>query len=217
MARESRKAGAKKQARSKAKASSKVPSVARGRGPRKGVDQRLQERRQRVLQLMGWSVQYTAKTLLEEGFEVASSTDAPVTAAKQKEWEQRRLDSMRKKVAEDRAWWDEHWRKLAKKPKNVEEVGAERERYVAELNTEIDFLGEQLVDTKTKSTARGILSQARLRAREMKAKAQGVADLAPAEQDPESMKPTVVGLIFGTKNLSPETVAKLREQGVALE
>lgn len=157
------------------------------------LDHRTHERRERVLELWGKPTRLIAKTLLEEGYEVDAGP-APVTKPKQEEWERLRIERMRRNVDNDRAWWESQWRERAKTPKSSEDLEVELESQIAAINSDIGDIAELLTDAKTKSSAKAILYQSKLRARELVLKARGI-DHAPEREpeDPVAMKrPTIV-------------------------
>ena len=179
------------------------------------VDPRTDERRDRVLQLWGKKDSLIAKILLEEGFEVDCG-EQPITREKRAEWEVKRRDSMRRNVANDRVFWDEKFREMAKQPKSSEDAAVERARYIASLRTDIDDIEDLIVDRETKSSAKSMLYRVKVQARELIGKAQGVDTLAPVDPEDGKPKPRVVGVIFDTSELSDEDKAELREQGYAI-
>lgn len=161
------------------------------------------ERRERVLELWGKPSRLIAQILLEEGFEVDAG-QMPVTSEKQAEWTRRRLDLMRRNVDNDRASWEEKWRERTKKPRTNEDLEVELESQIAAINSDVGEIAELLSDAKTRSSAKAILFQSKLRARELILKARGL-DHAPEREpdDPEAQaRPTVV--LYDLSNCSPE-------------
>jgi hypothetical protein len=161
--------------------------------PQPVTDLRTHERRERVLELWGKPTRLIAKILLEEGYEVDAGP-MPVTSEKQEEWTRRRGELMRRNVDNDRAHWEEKWRERAKVPKTSEDLEVELESQLAAINSDIGDIAELLTDAKTKSSAKAILYQSKLRARELILKARGI-DQAPEREpeDPEAAKrPTIV-------------------------
>lgn len=168
------------------------------------VDRRTHERRERVLELWGKPTRLIAKFLLEEGFEVDAGPE-PVTKEKQEEWTRRRIEMMRRNVDNDRTWWEEKWRERSKTPKTTEDLDVELESQIAAINSDVGEIAELLTDTKTKSSAKAILFQSKLRARELILRARGV-DKAPDKEldDPgaNATRPTIV--LYDLSNCSPE-------------
>jgi hypothetical protein len=179
-------------------------SVAPRANPSKNL--RTDERRVRVLELFGKPTRLIAKILLEEDYEVDSGP-SPVTAEKQEQWERRRVELMRRNVDNDRAWWEAKWRERSKTPKTAEDLDVELESNIAAINSDVDEISELLTDPKTRSSAKAILFQSKLRARELILKARGV-DKAP-DREPEDETPARPAiLIYDISAASPETKEK---------
>jgi hypothetical protein len=143
------------------------------------VDFQTDERRERVLQLWGRKDKHVAKILLEEGFVVAVG-ERPLSFDLVPEWETRRLELMRRNVSNDRAWWNERWRKKGASKLSPEDAAVERESHVASLKSDIDEIQDLLVDPLTKATAKAMLVGERRQSRVAIAKARGIETL---EQD----------------------------------
>jgi hypothetical protein len=195
--------GAKKQSRKRAASPKKPRAIATPK-----VDMRTDERRERVLELWGKPTRLVAKMLLEEGFEVDAGPQ-PVTKEKQDEWTRHRVELMRRNVDNDRGWWREKWRADAKTPKTSEDLEVELESNIAAINSDVDEISELLTDAKTKSSAKAILFQSKLRARELVLKARGL-DKAPEREpdDPDAgvKRPTLI--VYDLSNCSDDLKKK---------
>jgi hypothetical protein len=173
------------------------------------VPLRTDERRERVLELWGKPDRLVAKILLEEGFDV-DGEPRPATRKAQEEWERRRIESMRRNVTNDRNHWLEKWRKRAKQPKNSEELEVELESNIAAIQSDVDDLSELLTGRDVKSSAKAMLYQSKLRARELILRVRGI-DKAP-EREPENpekdvpVRPKI--LIYDISNASEEDKRK---------
>lgn len=182
---------AKKQTR-KRSAAPKKPRAKKAAVRR--VDPRTDERRERVLELWGKPTRLIARILLEEGFDVDAGPQ-PATKPKQEEWQRHRVELMRRNVDNDRAWWEAKWRERAKTPKTSTDLEVELEANIAAINSDVDEISELLTDAKTKSSAKAILFQSKLRARELVLKARGLdkaPEREPEDPNPDAKRPTLV-------------------------
>lgn len=169
-------------------------------------------RRRRVRQLWGKPDKAIAQILIEEGFKVSCGR-APKTKPAREEWEATRLDRMRRNVCNDREAWEKVWRQRT--TVSGEEYSVAREAHIASLESDLEEIHELLDEAGTKPTAKAMLIGEKRQTRALLAKARGVEELAAPDPDAEN-KPKVlaVGLVLGTRSISPDTRQQLREQGV---
>lgn len=165
-------------------------------------------RRDRVRSLWTKSDRKIAEILIEEGF----AGVIPRTAA----GKVKQLDSTRRRVWDDRLAFRKAWRE--KKRATNEDLCETRGEYLASLDSFAADAVEILENQAVKGTPR-VQALSELRQLEQaKAKANGVAELAPATAVPDpGAKPIVIGVVFGTRNVSPETREELRQQGIELD
>lgn len=176
-------------------------------------DRSLRARRLRVRELFGRSARVIAETLLDEGFEVKCGRK-PRTKADGEMWEKRRLAAMTRNVINDKTWWREEWKN--KRQLTGEDPNVAREEHLAALMSDVEEINELLDSGGTKATAKAILVGERRQTRALLAKALGVEELAPRDPEADQKRPLVVGLVIGTKNVSADARARLREQGIDL-
>lgn len=168
------------------------------------------ERRKRVRELWGRPDRMVAEILIEDGFRVC---DAPMPRGA----DARRtyLESMRRRVSDDREWWREHWRTRAETPTRKDFTVA-RQEHIASLESDLEDIQAMIDDHATKATAKAMLIGERRQTRALLAKTRGVEELI-ADPDSESgAPPKVIGVVLGMENVSKETRDLLRAQGVPI-
>ncbi len=157
-----------------------------------------------------------AETLLAEGF-TTTRAKTPRTSAEKRAAGALQIETMRRNVWNDREWWRVFWKKRAAEPVTNEDASVQREEHIASLESDLEEIHDLIDEAGTKPTAKAMLIGEKRQTRALLAKARGVDELAPRDSDPDGAKPAVIGLVFGTKNISPEMRAKLREQGVEVD
>ncbi len=140
----------------------------------------------------------------------------PASPANQESWAANRIESMRRNISNDRAWWREFWRERSKAPRSPNDISVEREEYVAALESDLGDIDEAMTGTLLKPTAKAILQGEVRQTRALIAKARGIDQVAEVPQN-EPLKVPVVGLLVSAKNVSEEVKEQLRIQGVHLE
>jgi hypothetical protein len=143
------------------------------------------------------SDQRIAEILIEEGFGGALKRTA---AGRQKQ-----LESMRRNVWNDRAWWRKKWRNSAKA--TTQDLNETRGEYLARLDSFSNDAQELLEDRNVKGTPRvQALSELR-QIEQAKAKAHGVD--AAIEQEPDDdgipLRPKTLVYIVDERNSSQES------------
>ena len=137
-----------------------------------------------------------AETLIDEGFagRVVRSADAKA----------RQLNTMARNVLNDRAWWRKQWR--ARDRATVQDARESRGEYLARLSSLQTKALEMLTDKTLKGTPRSNVIDTVSRIEQLKAKAIGVAEAAPAspEDGGGSGNAPFLGIVVGMQNLTPE-------------
>lgn len=164
-------------------------------------------RRERVRSLWIKSDHAIAEILIEEGF--------GGTVRRTVEGKKKQIETMRRSVWNDRAALRKQWRTM--KRATLEDAHESRGEHLAVLDALQDIGVEMLSDAKLKGTPKAQALQAVTRIVEAKGKALGVGETAPADETDPTDRPSVVGLVLGTKNLSPGMRAELRDQGYVLD
>ncbi|HXG58125.1 MAG TPA: hypothetical protein VNL91_03810 [Thermoanaerobaculia bacterium] len=155
-------------------------------------------RRERVKELFGKSDRRIAAILIEEGYFGAYPKTKPAQI--------KLLDTARRTVCRDRAWWQERWSESTER-KRTETP----QEYIARLRTRIEDLEDIAENTLTKPTPR-VQAFAEIRQLEQAiAKAQGIDEVAAPPDGGESDPPPFLGIVVGLGKLSPEAKKKVHE------
>lgn len=172
------------------------------------ASEKTDERRARVRTLWIHSDRQIAEILIDEAYGGAKLRTA--------EGRRRQLESMRRLVWNDRRWWKKTWRD--QKRLTSQDASETRGEYLAVLDSYRDVGRDILTDPRMKGTPRVQALVALTRLEEARAKATGVGELEPPEDDDsDKAKPAVIGVVLGLRNVSPEMREQLRAQGVNIE
>lgn len=169
---------------------------------------RTNERRERVLEMLAKSDRAIAKELIRERFFGAVPRNADDRA--------RHLDNARRTVGKDRAWWRGQWKALQAEKITPADSRADVEEFIARLKSRLNDVEEVLDDALVKSTPRVQAIDAAVKIEIAIARARG-SDVAPERPADAVPPPIALGVILGTKNVSPEMKQRLRKQGVEID
>lgn len=177
---------------------------------------KVEDRRERVIELWGKSDRIIAEILIEEGY-FSEPPEPPKSKTKAAERAheiavRRFVDSQRRTICNDRLAIRKDWKKLRKEMKaDPDELEMSRQEYAARLRSRISDL-DDVIHGGAKPGTRVMAIEAAARIESLVAKAEGVDEqLAP---DDNGGLPDVpfIGLVLDLREVTPETQKEIQTQ-----